>query len=427
MKAKFAIIFRAGSIYFLFSIFNRAIPFLLLPLLTRYIDPSGYGVISVIAVITAMTMPIIGMCSNSVLYQRYFKLDSVDRAYFVNDCYKLIVMNSIVLSLVAIPFAPLIESYLKITLGWFEVAIICAAAGMVTTLTATLFQIKKEAINYGFLQSATMLANVGLTLLLVVFLGMSWQGRIWAILISSLLVSLFAVYLNVRNGDINVSRMMQSPQISSIIKLGGALIPSTLAGWAISMSDRVFLTSMTSLELVGIYAVGVMIGQITDMLLNSMAQAYLPHLYQHGYSSDVPTRIRVAQGIYAVAAVSLLTALAITLAAPMVINLMVDSRYHAAVTVVGWISLSYAFLSIGSAFHGLILAVEKNVVTIYVSVLTLVVSLVGNYLLIGQFGMVGAAMGNALSTFTFMFLLLLASLRYNRMPWFDRRVLLINQ
>lgn len=416
-------VIKNGGIYLFFSLVSRAIPFLLLPLLTHYIDPAGYGVVSVIAVVTAIAMPIIGMCSNSVLYQRYFKLDDVNRACFVNDSYKIILGNTILISVIAIPFSALIESHLKISLGWFEVAIVCAAAGMVTTLTTSLFQIKKQPLNYGIFQSALSLTNVGFTLLLVVLWEMSWQGRVWGILISSLLVSLLAIYLNWKNGDINFSKMKKSVHVSTIFRLGGALIPSTIAGWGIAMSDRLFLSSMTTLELVGIYAVGVMIAQITDIFLNAMGQAYLPHLFQHGHSDNEGTRIRIVQGVYFVAFVSLLTALAVTLIAPVIMSLMIDFRYHAATKIIGWICLSYAFFSIAAVFHSLILVVEKNVVTIYVSALTLLVNLIGNYLLIDHFGMVGAAMGNALSAFTFMLLLILFSLRYNKLPWFDKRVI----
>lgn len=424
--AKVAPFFRTGSVYLLFSIINRAIPFLLLPVLTRYIDPAGYGTVAVLTVVTGLAMPVIGMCSNSVLFQRYFKLNQADRVYFVNDSYKLFLLVGAIISLVAIPCSPLILKHLKISLMWFEVAILCAAAGMVTTMTTSLFQIKKKAASYGFFQTALMLANVGLTLLLVVYLEMSWQGRIWAILASGLLFSFVAVALNVRSGDVQLESMGRSPQMRTIVRLGGALIPSTVTGWAISMSDRFFLTSMTTLEVVGIYSVGVMMAQITNVFLDSLGQAYLPHLYKHGYSDDDRILVRVAQGIYLVVIVSLLVALAVTLIAPLAIGFMVDPRYHAATKVVGWISLSYAFISIGAAFQGLILSIEKNHVTIYVSGVTLVVSLMGNYFLIGRFSIVGAAMANALSSFTSMALLFIASLRYNRVPWFDRRVFGLN-
>lgn len=416
-------ILRNGGIYLFFSLISRAIPFLLLPLLTRYIDPAGYGVLSVIAVVTAIAMPVIGMCSNSVLFQRYFKLDEMGRACFINDSYKIILGNAILACVIAIPFSALIENHLKISLGWFDVAIVCAAAGMVTTLTTSLFQLKKQPFYYGVFQSAVSLTNVGFTLLLVVLMEMSWQGRVWGILISALLVSLLAFYLNWKSGDVNLSKMSESAHVSTIFRLGGALIPSTIAGWGIAMSDRLFLTSMTSLDLVGIYAVGVMIAQITDIFLNALGQAYLPHLFQHGHSDNEGTRIRIVQGVYVVAVVSLLTALVVTLIAPLIMRLMIDIRYHAAIQVVGWICLSFAFFSIAAVFHSLVLVVEKNVVTIYVSALTLMVNLIGNYLLIDHFGMVGAAMGNALSAFTFMSLLILSSLIYNKLPWFDRRVL----
>ena len=415
-------VIKSGGIYLFFSLVSRAIPFLLLPLLTHYIDPTGYGVVSVIAVVTAIAMPIIGMCSNSVLFQRYFKLDEAGRVFFVNDSYKIILGNTILVCIITMPFSSVIENYLKISFGWFQVGIVCAAAGMVATLTTSLFQIKKQPFFYGIFQSTTSITNVCFTLLMVVVLEMSWQGRVLGIMISSMLIGALAFYFNWKSGDINISRMKKSPQVSTIFRLGGALIPSTIAGWGIAMSDRLFLTAMTSLELVGIYAVGVMVAQITDVVLNAMGQAYLPYIFQHGNSDNAKTRIRIVQSVYIVAVASLLTALIVTSTAPLIMSLMIDSRYQDAKKIIGWICLSYAFFSIAAVFHSLVLVVEKNVVTIYVSVLTLLVNLIGNYLIIDHFGMVGAAMGNALSAFTFMSLLILASLKYNNLPWFDRQV-----
>jgi len=424
MKA--APFFRTGSVYLFFSIFTRAIPFLLLPILTRYIDPTGFGTVNVVTVVTGLTMPIIGMCSNSVLYQRYFKMNPVERTYFLNDSYKIMLIVSIIFALVAIPCNSLIVKYLKISLMWFEVAIFSAAAGMVTTMTTSLYQIKKKALSYGCFQAALMLTGVGLTLLLVVYMRMSWQGRIWAIFASSFLGSLLALYLNIRDKEIEIARMSHSPQMSTIFRLGGALIPSTVTGWAVVMTDRLFLTSMTTLELVGIYSVGVMIAQITNVFLVSLGQSYLPYLYKYGYSDDVQRRIRIAQGVYLIVAISLTTALVVTMFAPIVMNLMIDSRYQSATKIIGWISFSYAFISISTAFQGLILSVEKNFITIYVSSFTLVVSLIGSYLLIGRFGITGAAMANAFSSFTSMLLLFFACLRYTPVLWFDRKILRIN-
>lgn len=416
-------VLKSGGTYLSFSLLNRAIPFLLLPLLTRYIDPAGYGVIAVVAIITSIGMPVVGMCSHTVLNQRYFRLSGLERVTFINDCYKIIVLNTILAGLVAFPFSSLINTHLKISLGWFEVGIICAGAGMVSTLTTTLLQLKKEPLRYGLFQTLSSSVNIALTIVLVIVLELSWQGRLYAILSSYIALALWAVHLNVRDGDVDFSRIRESSQITSIARLGSLLIPSTISGWAVTMSDRMFLTAMTSLEIVGIYAVGVMIAQITDIFLAALARACQPYFFEYGYSDDPYRRIRIVQGIYGIVFISLLTALIVTLIAPLIMYLMVDERYHSGAAIVGWMCLSYAFFNISSAFLNLLLIVEKNSVTIYVSFSTFVVSLFGNYLLIREYGMVGAAMGSALSAFVFMSLLILAGLIHNRLPWLDKRVL----
>jgi O-antigen/teichoic acid export membrane protein len=85
---------KSGSIYLFFSLLIRAIPFLLLPVLTRYIEPAGYGVVTVVMIVIGIATPLIGMCSNSVLFQRFYKLDAAGRVDFITDCYKIIFMTA---------------------------------------------------------------------------------------------------------------------------------------------------------------------------------------------------------------------------------------------------------------------------------------------------------------------------------------------
>lgn len=413
---------RSGGVYLFFSLLSRAIPFLMLPVLTRYIDPVGYGVVAVVMMVTGIAMPLIGVCSNSVLFQRYFKLDTDARVDFLADCYKIIAVNTVLACVLAVPFASVIESRLQVSIGWFELALLGGGAGMVTTLTTSLFQIKKQALQFGVFQAVTAFINVSLTILLVIAIGWAWQGRIWAMTISAFIVAISAIVVSHRSGDIAWRGLGSAGHVGSLYRLGGALIPSTISGWALTMSDRLFLTSMTSLEKVGIYAVGVMIAQVTDVFLNALGQAYLPNLYEQGHRRYETERIRLVQSIYAMVGVSLVVALTVACTGPYVLEWFIDPRYHSAAEVIVWVCFSYAFFSIAAIFHGLILIAEKNIVTIYVSALTLAVNLVGNYLLIGRFGMVGAAMGNTLSAFVFMVFMVVFSIKVYELPWLDRRV-----
>ena len=416
-------IVRAGGAYLVFSGIARVVPFALLPVLTRYIDPAGYGAIAVVMITSTALMPLIGLCSNSVFFQRYFKMVETERVYLLNDSYKIVALMSVAVMLLAAACEPLIRSYLKITLGAFELAVGCAAAGMAMTLNLTMFQIRKQPLYYGVFQTTNAVANMALTVVLVVVLGFSWEGRIWAMFASSLGLAIAGFYLNVRNGDVRLALMRHSPQLPVVARLGGALLPATFSAWAIAMSDRVFLTSLTSLEVLGIYAVGVMIGQVTDLVLNSLGQAYLPYFYEHAHRREQATRIRVVQATYAIVGVALVVAAGVSIVGPFILLWIVDVRYAGAAPVIGWIAFSYAFWCIGSVFQSLLLAVEKNAVTSYISTATLVVNLLANWHLIQAYGMLGAAMANAASSLTYVVLLFAAACYFNPMPWVDPRVI----
>lgn len=412
-----------GGVYLGFSLLNRAIPFLLLPLLTRHIDPAGFGVVTIVSLITMLLMPVVGLCGNSVLYQRYYKLSELERVCFINDTYKIILLVGALLAILLPLIYPLLANYIRVGLGWVEVAVIAAISGMISTVTLALFQIRGDALKYGLFQSVSVTSNVVLTIILVVLFDLSWEGRIWAIVASSIVMSVGAVYLNLRAGDLRVDLIRDSGQIKTIVLLGSALIPGSMIGWAITMSDRVFLTTMTSLETVGIYAVGITIGQITNIVLGAVGQACIPYLYRYGPSDDQQIRVRIVQGIYLLIIISLAVAAMVTGVSPFIFDVFVDHRYHDALRVVGWISAAYVFMNIGATLQSLILAVEKNKITMFLSGITLLANLISNYVCIKQFGMVGAAMGNAFSTFTFMLVAFLASLRFNCLPWLDPRVL----
>lgn len=412
----------SGGTYLSFSVLNRAMPFLLLPLLTRYISPEGYGTITVVALVTSIGMPIIGLCSNTVLNQRYFRLSKQERALFLNDCYKVISGNTLLVLFLSVPFAASILSYLKISTSWFQVGVLCAAAGMVATLTTTLMQLRKQPVRYGVFQLVSSILNVGLTLVLVVLVEMSWEGRVLSIFLAYMITACLAVVLNILNDDVNIAQLSTSTHIKEIVRLGSILVPSTISGWVIVMSDRMFLTSMTTLEVVGIYAVGVMVAQITDIVLAALSRACQPYFFEFGASTDQQQKVRIVQGMYLYMLISLLTALMVTISAPLIMTVMVDERFHSGVLVIGWMSLSYAFYNIGTAFMNLLLVVDKNSITTYVSFIVFLLSLIGNYFLISAFGMVGAAMASTISAFVFMILLAISSNRYNKLPWFDKTV-----
>ena len=419
-------IVKKSAIFFVFSIINKSIPFALLPFLTAYIEPKGYGIIAVMALVSSLCMPLVGLCSNMVLFQRFFKLNAFGRSNFINDAYKIIFINAIIILFLSFFLADFVEIFLKIPIIWFQVAVLCAATGMVSNLTGEFFLLQSKPVHYGLFMTASALMNSGLALLFVVYFKYGWEGRGISLLISGFCLALIAITCMHKFGQLSRPGLNITTQGHTIIRLGSRLIPSAVGGWLLVMIDRVILTSVSSLELVGIYAVGIMLAQIVDILLNSLSRMAQPILAQYGLSENMMDRVMLVRGIYIFFAISMLSVVVLSILSPIILDLMVDKRYHGALGVVFWVSLGFAFANLGGIFLNLILVTEKNIVTGYISAATFCFSVVCAYFLINYNGIIGAAWANALSGLFNLTLFLVVCQIYNPLPWLDKRILIAN-
>ena len=188
------------------------------------------------------------------------------------------------------------------------------------------------------------------------------------------------------------------------------------------MTDRTLLTAMTSLEVVGIYAVGVMLAQIIDIFLNSVYKTFYPYLGRYGKAKDIRAQVKLVQGIYAFTILCMVSLVAMLFIAPTLMRVMVDVRYHNAINVVGWLSLGYVFINIGHMFTTLLLVSDQNTKLMYISTVTTLVGVCIAYTLINEYGMVGAAIGTAVTGFFSSFTLFIFSQMYCKLPWIDKRV-----
>jgi O-antigen/teichoic acid export membrane protein len=412
-----------GGIYVFFNILNRALPFLLLPLITSYIDPVGFGIISVMALVVAIFTPVLGFCCNTVLYQLYFRLTQEEVSQFVNDSYKIILFSTALAMAIAFVFSNSIKASTGLDLVWFEFGLLSAGMGMITTITTTLFLIRKQARNYGLFQFCSILVNLCLTLVFLVALDLSWKGRIYAITATALLTAIIAAYVNMKQEDFRLPDFGRATQVKSIFRLGSALVPNAIGGFMILMVDRLMLTALTTLETLGIYAIGVMVAQITDVVLAAFSRTVQPYLYANAVNSTARKDVLSIRIFYGFIVFSFFMAGLVTILAPYVFRFMIDERYHLAVEMVGWLSLSSAFFNIGSLFLNLILIAEKNWLTGYISGICIISGVAVSYLFITAYGLQGAAMANATTGLLFMLLMVFFGVKHTKLPWLSRSIM----
>lgn len=402
-----------AGMYTLSSILNKSVPFLLLPVLTHYLSPADYGIVSVFSVLVLALMPIIGLSSNTILLQRYFKSTTTRRQELLASSYVAMILVTTILVLTTLVISPWLTSWLKLPKMWLLLAVLAAFMGMVFTMSSTLLQIRQQVVRFGSTQFLQTLANTGLSLIFVVALGYGWEGRISGIIIASCIVMIYGVMYNLKNGDFELAMLLRPVEIKYIAKNGALLLPISLAGVGMAMSDRFLLAPMVSMEELGIYSVALMMCQLLVVLYSAIGMGFAPFFFEKYNGECAATRRKVVHSAYAISLLYLFLAFAFVSISPYIVNLMLNERYHSATGYIVWLAFGYAIMESGSLFHNHIVAEERNKILMWVSLSMLVISLAANYTLIKLNGTIGAAQALLVSSSFFLLINLYFSRRFN--------------
>ena len=111
---------KASGIYSITSVINSAIPFLLLPILTRYLTPSDYGIVSMFGTLVSITSVFVGVNIHGAIQREYFNKENIDFKQYIGNCLIILVSTAIATLTILYTFKTTIENlleFLKISIG----------------------------------------------------------------------------------------------------------------------------------------------------------------------------------------------------------------------------------------------------------------------------------------------------------------------
>lgn len=181
------------AIYASANVINSAIPFLLLPVLTRVLAPAEYGLVTMFVTVMSVLGAFTGLSVHGAVSVRYYD-SSTDHPRFVGACLALLAAStSLVLLLVWLLAGPL-SRWVEIPEGWLLVAVLASAAQAIVQIRLVIWQVKGEVWRYGLFQILQTTLNLALSLGLVLLLGMGWEGRVLGISVAVFLFAVLALY-----------------------------------------------------------------------------------------------------------------------------------------------------------------------------------------------------------------------------------------
>lgn len=407
-----------AGIYLIANVVTSAIPFALLPVLTRYMAPAEYGQVAMYQVWLTALGGVIGLSVHGAASVKYYDGDCTDAELgrFIGSCLQIMLLTVVLTLAVVVPLRETIAGWLGMRPQWVLWGVLASAAGFVVQLRQSQWQVRNQPVPYGVLQIGGAGVNAGLSLALVVVFLQGAQGRVdaqnWTLLVSALI----AAWLLAR--DRLLAWTWRPDQWREALRFGIPLLPHVLGLFLLGTVDRIMINDRLGLAEAGIYMVAVQLTLAMPIVFASINNAYVPWLYERLKRNDEGEKRAVVRLTYwYFAAVLALAALAFPLG-PWLVPLVAGERYAAAASALGW-------LAVGQAFSGMYLMVTNYIFfykrTGLLSLVTIgsgLVNIASLVVLIDWLDIQGAAVAFALAMALRFFLTWWVAHRRHPMPWF---------
>lgn len=407
---------KTAGVYTTANVLNAAIPFLLLPFLTKHLSPADYGLVAMFQVLVMAVLPFIGFNFEGAMSRQYFERDRIDFPQYVGNVMLLLVLSTLAVAAIFYLFRDSIAGLTDFPVPWLWAVVIYAFSHKAIELPLTYWRLQYKAVHYGIFRIVRTLLDIGLSIFLIKILGHSWEGRIEGQLLAAAVFVFIALYFVLRSGW--AKKGINKEYLKNIINFGGPLIPHILGVAIIFYSDRIFITNMVGQAEMGLYSVGHQVGMVIYLLQNSFNQAWVPWFYEQLKLESKSANRQIVNITYIyIVVILLITALMVLLAEPF-FNLFLGKEFLTAQEYVGWVALGFAFNGMYKMVVNYLFFLEKTKIVGMITILTAMLNLLMNYILIKWNGPIGAAQATAFSFFIQFIAVWYVSAGTYRMPWF---------
>lgn len=408
------------GLYMSVNIVNALVPFLLLPILTRYLTPAEYGQVAIFQAVVGMMATVVGLNVAGAANRKYYEInhDKRELSSFLSTCLQIILVSIGVVFCVAWLFSSWMVEFLDLDARWILMAVIVAGSMAVIQLRLGQWQVRGRALAFGALQIAQSSAMFALALFFVVILRQGADGRIAAQVIISCAGAMLSLIFLMKDYTLDF-RHVRGDQVHEVLSFGLPLIPHMIGMLLIATIDRVMVNAELGLAQAGYYAVAFQLATVPAVIFEAINFAVVPWLYERLKRDEPAEKRLIVRGSYIFAVLIGFGAVLGFAIGPSLIVMFAGQQYAPAGDIFGWLIL-------GQSFFGMYLMVTNYVFyskkTGMLSLVTLVAGVLNVILLswlLRSIGLIGAAVAFAAAMAIRFVLTWAVAQRCHPMPWFS--------
>ncbi len=398
------------------ELLNKLLPFLLLPVLTRYLSPENYGKVAIFETLLSIFMLMIAVGGSNSIKFHYFRLEQHDFSRFLSSVIFIsLIVSAAAVFLVSI-FGEGMANILDIPIVWIHFALFAAFLEFLTSLRLTLLQMTHRAVSYGVYRISQTIINFGLSLLYVVTLECGWEGRVLSITLASIIFGTLSLGVLFQGGFI--THKICKKHITASVNFGLPLIPHGLSLWARTGIDRLLLVVLGGSSMVGGYAAAFQIALVISVLGRSIRMAWEPTIIKGLTDQSPDYREKLVKQIYLYFIFVLAVAGLIAFFSDNITSLILGPEYENTGKLLAWAVFGQAFL-VMKIVDIPIMFVGRTSVLAWIGIVSVALHFSMGYIFVEKWGQIGVVWAGSISFFLGFFSTLLYCQKVYPLPWFS--------
>lgn len=414
-------LFKQSSIYLIADGISKAMPFFFLPIISYYITPADYGILTNYNVLSQVLSVFCYSVTTVIIPVVYVKLEPKKFKEFISNLININVLIAIILALLIVLFSKSITQYTSVSLTYQVLSVVSVLFASFTQVNLVLWRCEEKPVSFGVIHVSQTAIDIGTAILLIIILGLGWQGRVTSMVVANVSVGFFSLFCLLKRGFIGIR--FSKHVISTILSFSLPLFPHGLSFWIKSGADKILLSNMVGLESNALYSVAMTFGSIVSIFIVSFNNAFVPFLFKklkvidEGEDNAVKEKNALMKlykwlilGIFIFVIISYILSF-------LVILYIYQESYNGALAYLPYIFVGQLFMGYYSLFVNFIHYTQKTKVLGLITFSLTLIQVLVSYLLIRTLGPIGSAISSAIiSLCIFVLVTKYATLVYE-LPW----------
>lgn len=407
---------RHSAVYGLGRLVGQGAGFLLIPIYTRSLSTEGYGALALLTMSLSVLNIILGMGLGSAFFRYYFTAgDERAKESLIDSVFFLLFIVSLAAVLTLLPLRARLSQFLFGSTAYtlhLKYLIWTVFFNNLSIIPLGLLRAKEQSLRYSGVTVAKLIFMLGLNILFVMVLKRGVLGVFQANLLSTATMFFVLAISFFRRLRVRLSWV----QTKALLLFGAPLMPTQIASWVLTLSDRYLLKYLTTLREVGVYTLGYNLGFAVNLLIvGPFSVAWGPFMYKVAREKNAPQTYAHILTYIGLASISV--SLLLSLFSPLLVGMISPPAYNDAHKIIPLVAFSYTLYGMYFVFTAGLNITKRTYYFPLIVGFAAILNIVLNLIFIPRFRMMAAAWSTFVSYLLMAFLTYVCSQKFYRVQY----------